>query len=110
MNSHAEKYTYRVTWSEEDEEFVGLCAEFPSLSWLSDNQIEAIKGIRQLVDETCADITSEGEDLPEPISLRHYSGRFQARINPHVHRKLALRAAEEGRSLNSLVSSLLANG
>lgn len=27
-------YTYRVIWSEEDEEYVGLCAEFPSLSWL----------------------------------------------------------------------------
>jgi hypothetical protein len=25
-----DRYTYRVTWSEEDEEYVGLCAEFPS--------------------------------------------------------------------------------
>jgi hypothetical protein len=25
-------YTYRVSWSEEDEEFVGLCAEFPGMS------------------------------------------------------------------------------
>ena len=30
-----DRYTYRVTWSEEDEEYVGLCAEFPSLSWLA---------------------------------------------------------------------------
>ena len=26
--------TYRVTWSPEDNEHLGLCAEFPSLSWL----------------------------------------------------------------------------
>jgi predicted RNase H-like HicB family nuclease len=26
-----DKYTYRVTWAEEDGEYVGLCAEFPSL-------------------------------------------------------------------------------
>ncbi len=32
--SQAEKYTYRVQCSEQDGEFVGLCAEFPSLSWL----------------------------------------------------------------------------
>ncbi len=32
MNS--KQYAYRVIWSEEDQEFVGLCAEFPSLSWL----------------------------------------------------------------------------
>lgn len=28
-----EKYTYQITWSEENNEFVGLCSEFPSLSW-----------------------------------------------------------------------------
>ena len=30
-----DRYTYRVTWSEEDQEYVGLCAEFPSLNWLA---------------------------------------------------------------------------
>ena len=33
-----DKYTYRVTWSEEDQEYVGLCLEFPSLSWLAETQ------------------------------------------------------------------------
>ncbi len=28
-------YTYRVTWSQEDGEYVALCAELPSLSWLA---------------------------------------------------------------------------
>ena len=27
-----DRYTYRATWSEDDTEYVGLCAEFPSLS------------------------------------------------------------------------------
>jgi hypothetical protein len=27
-----DRYTYRVTWSDEDKEYIGLCAEFPSLS------------------------------------------------------------------------------
>ena len=31
-NDTRDKYTYRVTWSEEDAEYVGLCAEFSSLS------------------------------------------------------------------------------
>jgi hypothetical protein len=29
-------YTYRVTWSPEDNEHVGQCVEFPSLSWLAE--------------------------------------------------------------------------
>ena len=27
-----DRYTYRVTWSEEDNEYVGLCVEFTSLN------------------------------------------------------------------------------
>ena len=38
-------YTYRVTWSEEDSEYIGLCAEFPSLSWLAATQEEALHGV-----------------------------------------------------------------
>ena len=30
-----DKFTYRVTWSEEEAGFVGLCAEFSKLSWLA---------------------------------------------------------------------------
>jgi len=31
MVREVDKYIYRVLWPEEDEEFIGLCAEFPSL-------------------------------------------------------------------------------
>jgi hypothetical protein len=30
---NVDHFTYRVTWSQEDGEHVGLCVEFPSLSW-----------------------------------------------------------------------------
>jgi hypothetical protein len=41
-----DRYTYRVTWSEDDQEYVGLCTEFPSLSWLDKTPESALKGIR----------------------------------------------------------------
>ena len=41
QNDH---YTYRVTWSEEDGEYIGLCAEFPSLSWLAAEPEAALSG------------------------------------------------------------------
>ena len=50
------EYTYRVTWSEEDKEYVGLCAEFPSLSWLADTQQAALRGINDVVAEVLLDI------------------------------------------------------
>ena len=101
-------YTYRVTWSPEDGEHVGLCVEFPSLSWLAATPEEALLGIRQMVSEAVADMQSTGETVPEPLAERHYSGEFRVRIPPEVHRALALQAAEQGVSLNRLASAKLA--
>ena len=102
-------YTYRVTWSEEDGEYVGLCVEFPSLSWLSPTPEEAFSGIRRVVADCVNDMKAGNEELPEPIADRRYSGRFLVRVPPETHRSLALRAAEQGVSLNRLVSARLAN-
>ena len=52
MSDH---YTYRVSWSEEDEEYVGTCAEFPSLSHLAETKVAALQGIEELV----ADVVRE---------------------------------------------------
>jgi predicted RNase H-like HicB family nuclease len=57
-----DRYTYRVTWSEEDQEYVGLCAEFPSLSWLARSPEAALKGIREVVAEVVADMRTPGEN------------------------------------------------
>ncbi len=102
-----DRYTYRVTWSEDDNEYVGLCTEFPSLSWLSATPEAALKGIRKLVAEIVADMESSNESVPESIACRQYSGKFMVRVPPEVHRNLAIRAAESGISLNRIVSSKL---
>ena len=107
MAKIADRYTYRVTWSEEDEEHVGLCAEFPSLSWLASSPEKALQGIRALVKKSVAEITRNKEPVPEPLSARSFSGKFLVRVPPEVHRLLAIRAAESGVSLNRLVSSKL---
>jgi predicted HicB family RNase H-like nuclease len=107
MARKVDRYTYRVTWSEEDQEYVGLCAEFPSLSWLDQSQEKALAGVRKLVNGTVADLKKSREPVPEPISARPYSGKFMVRVPPEVHRMLAIKAAESGVSLNRLVSSKL---
>ena len=102
-------YAYRVIWSAEDEEYVGLCSEFPSLSWLEPTPDEAFSGIRRVVAEVLEDMLEDGETPPEPIADRSYSGNFMVRVPPELHRALVLRAAEEGVSLNRLVSARLAS-
>lgn len=107
MTEEVDRYTYRITWSEEDSEFVGLCAELPSLSWLEKSPEKALRGIRKLAKETVTDLKRGMESVPEPISTRSYSGKFMVRVPPEVHRMLAIKAAESGVSINRLVSSKL---
>ncbi|MCX7113881.1 MAG: toxin-antitoxin system HicB family antitoxin [Proteobacteria bacterium] len=101
-------YTYRVTWSPEDNEHLGLCVEFPSLSWLAETPELALTGIRQVVADVVADLQANGEPVPQALAEKHYSGEFRVRIPPELHRLLALQAAEQGISLNRLASSKLA--
>lgn len=61
-------YTFCVTWSPEDGEHIGLCAEFPSLSWLARSPESALKGIRRLVAEAVADMQASGEAVPAPLA------------------------------------------
>jgi predicted HicB family RNase H-like nuclease len=105
---NTDHYTYRVSWSPEDNEYVGLCAEYPSLSWLAGTPEGALAGIRQVVAEVVADLRASGEPVPEPLAEKRYSGEFRVRIPPELHRRLALHAAEQGVSLNRLVSAKLA--
>lgn len=101
-------YAYRVVWSAEDDEYVATVAEFPSLSWLHSDPAEALRGLVDLVSEVIADLEATGEAVPEPISERRFSGRFNVRVPETLHRDLVLAAAEEGVSLNRLVSDRLA--
>jgi predicted HicB family RNase H-like nuclease len=96
LDVDTDHYTYRITWSAEDRQNVGLCAEFPSMSWLADTPERALKGIRKAVTDVVADLVASGEEIPVPLADRHYSGEFRVRIPPALHRALALEAAEQG--------------
>jgi len=107
MTKLHDRYTYRLTWSEEDQTHIGLCAEFPSLSWLDTSPEKALSGIRELVQSCLKDMKKNKEQAPEPIAIKNYSGKFMVRIAPEAHRMLTIQAAESGISLNRLVSSKL---
>ena len=102
-------YTYRVTWSEDDKEYVGLCAEFPSLSWLASAPEAALRGVRAVVADVVEDMKKQREPVPAPLASRCFSGKFMVRVPPNVHRELAVEAAEAGVSLNRLASVKLAH-
>jgi predicted HicB family RNase H-like nuclease len=104
QNDH---YVYRVLWLEEDGEYIGLCAEFPSLSWLASEPEEALQGIRGVVADVVADLKKNDEPVPEPMMSKRYSGKFTVRVTPELHRQLTIEAAESNVSLNRLANDKL---
>lgn len=102
-----DRYTYRVTWSEDDQEYVGLCAEFPSLSWLAKEPESALKGIREIVKDVINDMNNTAEEVPKPFASKRYNGKFMVRVPPEVHRNLAIQASEAGVSLNRIAGAKL---
>ena len=70
MTLKKDRYAYRVIWSEEDDEYVGLCEVFPSLSWLDGTHEAALLGIREIVAEVVADMRETGEKIPEPSAIK----------------------------------------
>jgi predicted HicB family RNase H-like nuclease len=79
------------------------------LSWLAKTPESALKGIRELVADIIEDMKKSGEEVPQAIAGKNYSGKFMVRVPPEVHRNLAIQAAESGVSINRLVSSRLSH-
>ncbi|AGF72447.1 type II toxin-antitoxin system HicB family antitoxin [Corynebacterium halotolerans] len=105
----ANRYTYQVSWSEEDQEHVATVLEFPSLSWLAQDRQEAENGLVDLVAEILDDMEKTGEAAPTPLGERSYSGKFNVRTSRSLHRRLVMMAESEGISLNALINQKLAS-
>ena len=101
----AQEYTYRVYWSDEDREYVATVAEFPSLSNLAKTPDDALRGIIDLVAFSLGEMNEANQQAPVPLGSRRYSGKIALRMTPDQHRRVAMEAAEQGVSINTLLVS-----
>lgn len=107
MKSEAERYTYRIEWSEDDDTHIARCLEFPSLTAHGHTADDALREIRTVVGESLAWIREDGDPVPEPLGVRKYKGNLTLRVPPEMHRQLAMKSAEEGVSINKYILSRL---
>lgn len=88
-------YTYRVEWSDADNEWVGLCAELPSLSWLDPDKAKALAGIERLVGDVVA-----GHKDPAAVTLGRKGGlkggkARAAKLTAEQRSEIAKKAAQK---------------
>jgi predicted HicB family RNase H-like nuclease len=103
----ASDYQYTVSWSEEDQVYVGRVAEFSSLAGHGNTLEEALQEISTAVEGSLEDLAESGEHIPVPFSSRSYSGRLNLRMSEHQHRQLAIEAQQQGVSLNQWILTKL---
>jgi predicted RNase H-like HicB family nuclease len=60
------QHRYSVQRSPEDQEFVATVHEFPSLSWLDEDEFEALRGVERLVSDVIKELKQSGEPVPQP--------------------------------------------
>jgi predicted RNase H-like HicB family nuclease len=101
----AEKYTFRVGWSEEDQAHVARCLEFPSLAAHGTTAAKALREIEDVVAVAIGWMQEEGEPIPEPLGLRKFRGNLTLRVPGELHRQLAIESAEQGVSINQYILS-----
>ena len=103
------EYSYRVQYSQEDHAFIGLVDEFPGLSAFADTLEGAVKEIETVLGEGLHLLAERGEQIPEPLSRRKYTGKLIVRLTPSLHQRLASEALRKGVSLNEHVRGKLDN-
>ena len=108
MKNQIDKYTYRTQWSEEDKVFLCRCLEFNSIITHGDSIERAVKECKKAVQLACEELAKSRQEMPMPFGVQHFSGKFQVRLTEDAHRDLVTEAAEQGVSLNHLVSIKLA--
>ena len=103
----ADHFTYRISWSASEGEFIATVVEFPSLSWIAKTREKALKGMTSLVEEVLQDMLKSGEEIPLPWDEREFSGKFNLRLGADLHKRVALEAAERNESMNTYVMKKL---
>ena len=94
-----------------EEEGGGFLISFTDFSeCISDGETieEAIENGMDALQETIATLESLNMPVPKPGSGGSYSGKFIQRVPRSIHARLVIRAKQEGVSMNSLVTSILA--
>ena len=103
-------YPFTVRYLAEDEGG-GFLIEFPDLSGcVSDGDTieDAIENGMDAVNAWIAAAVEFGDPVPRPGSGESYSGRWVQRVPKGLHARLVTRARHEGVSLNTFVTTLIA--
>jgi len=97
-------YTARFEFDEEAKVFHGEVLDLRDVvTFEADNVNNLVQAFHDSVDDYLAFCEERGEDPEKP-----YSGKFIVRVNSELHKKIAIKAKLNNKSLNAWVTDALA--
>lgn len=102
-----DEYLKIVQWLEEDGCYVGTCPGVLRGGVHGDDEAAVYKELCEVVAETIELYKTDARPLPTPTVSKTYSGRFVLRVDKELHQTLAIRAIQQGESLNSYCQKIL---
>jgi predicted HicB family RNase H-like nuclease len=102
-----DEYLKIVQWSEEDGCYLGTCPGLLLGGVHGTDEAAVYKELCEVVAETIELYAADAKPLPKPTASRNYSGRFVLRVDKELHQSLAIRAMQQGESLNNFCRKIL---
>ncbi len=103
----SDSYLKIVQWSEEDNCYVGTCPGLIRGGVHGDDETAVYRELCDVVEEAIELYQTDKKPLPPATANKNYSGRFVLRVDRELHQALAIRALNEGKSLNSYCQKIL---
>ncbi len=97
-----DKYLKIVEWSEEDECYVGSVPGWIGKCCHGNDEMNVYSQLCTIIDEWIEIYKKEGLRFPNPTNKK-YSGKFVLRAGAELHQALAIKALNEGESLNTFL-------
>ena len=96
-------YTAVVEFDEDSEIFFGKVVDIQDVITFQGSNVEELKNEFQNSINDYLEFCKIKNREPE----KPYSGKFNVRINPDLHRRIAVKAAQEHKSINDMVVDAL---
>jgi predicted HicB family RNase H-like nuclease len=103
----SDKYLKIVQWSKEDKCYVGTCPGLMYGGIHGDDELKVYKELSQAVEEIIDLYKKDKKKLPEPTANKNYSGKFVLRVGKDLHKVIAIRALQNGDSINNYCQKVL---
>jgi predicted HicB family RNase H-like nuclease len=103
----SDKYLKIVEWSEDDQCYVATCPGMMFGGVQGDDEAEVYRELCQVVEEWVRILEKDGMPLPPETAGREYSGTFVLRVGKDLHKKMAIEALRDGKSLNTYCVQIL---